>query len=594
MTITLKSTEVEEEFAVPWLGCRNDEDDPYRELIEDTKKRLEQARSWLEDCVANHGPPCQLDTVQEQPRRVLDISSDAVRLQSASSVPGKDWHYACLSYSWGKSGNIMTKRENIDTFRQGIDTGCLPKTIDDAIRIARSLGMRYLWIDALCIIQDDRSDFMNQIPMMSSIYRGADVVISAQGAASVHEGCLAIQSAKNAPFRRVELPFRDPDDGGRTRLVKLSVQEKEQEYYSGVPGHHSSRPSSDDEALIPLSTRAWVFQESFLARRILFVTPSELSWQCGALSRCECRTEPKKAIARFAAAGGDFFDTKMLSQVLALKNLKHGPWGPLLTIHLWGELIRQYSMKNLSVWTDRLAAIQGVSTALMETIPEDFQPNAYLFGMWRPLLEQSLPWHRNVLGPTADSDVAKTLKEMAPSWSWVTVPGAVEYYPVAWNTESETFVTIVNVECSYDAPKTGIFGAGKGTILLCGRLIPVTIDDPKPQRNGTVQISFPDDYNNAGNQDSAPAILRMELDDPTDEEIWRCVTHFLPLVAESGRMHGICLAPQAADVRSDGMWEDASGPFRRIGYAYDHDRSVDFWAQPVEAMQKQTGFFTLV
>ncbi|CAA9958072.1 HET-domain-containing protein [Pyrenophora teres f. maculata] len=252
-----------EEHAVPWLGLRDSERDEYRELTDDLPSRLKEAHMWYQNCKTQH-PLCVSSKV-EWPRRVLDIAADSILLVDSTSILSSPDHqqggYACLSYVWGTDGNLTTLKRNLRSHMDGIDMATFPRTLADAIHITRSLDLRYLWIDALCIIQDDWEDQMYEIPRMSSIYHSAEFVISAQSAANVHEGFLDSGRGANALFKRAEMPFRMPD--GTYRKVKLSIRKKEYAYLE-VPAHHSVRFVRDSD-VIPLTNRAWAQQESFLA-----------------------------------------------------------------------------------------------------------------------------------------------------------------------------------------------------------------------------------------------------------------------------------------------------------------------------------------
>ena len=93
-----------------------------------------------------------------------------------------DQHYATLSYSWGRNQTITLGKDTYDTFRSSIDQTTLPKTIQEAIYIARGLDIRYLWVDALCVIQGDEEDFAQEISCMGSFYAGSlDTIAAADG-----------------------------------------------------------------------------------------------------------------------------------------------------------------------------------------------------------------------------------------------------------------------------------------------------------------------------------------------------------------------------------------------------------------------------
>ena len=87
--------------------------------------------------------------------------------------------YIALSHCWGKAPIVRTTKDTLSRRRQGIDTSLLPPAFQDAILIARRLEVRYLWIDSLCIIQDDELDWQTESAKMSTIYQNALLTISA-------------------------------------------------------------------------------------------------------------------------------------------------------------------------------------------------------------------------------------------------------------------------------------------------------------------------------------------------------------------------------------------------------------------------------
>jgi hypothetical protein len=216
-------TDAGEDAAIPWLGLRDGKDDDYKEMAENLDDRLCEARTWLQECFSEHRA-CDRRIDFEWPRRVLDIADECVRLVTSASLSQTQteetryyyYYYACLSYAWGTSENLKTLKENLESHMRGIGISSLPRTLSDAVYVCKAMGIRYLWIDALCIIQDDTQDWMDQIPKMSSIYQGAELVISAQAASNVHQGFLSLTTAKNAPFKRVELPFQLPIPDSQT------------------------------------------------------------------------------------------------------------------------------------------------------------------------------------------------------------------------------------------------------------------------------------------------------------------------------------------------------------------------------------------
>jgi hypothetical protein len=459
---------------------------------------------------------------------------------------------------------------------------------------------------------------MDQIPRMSSIYQGAELVISAQGASSVHEGFLSLGPAANAPFKRIEAPFRMPD--GTVRTVKLSIREQQAQYLN-VPAHHSSRPRVNDDVniakiLVPLTTRAWVFQETFLARRILYATPSELAWECSIHEMCECRVLPIDGKTRQAVEWEDYGLIRTLGQILHVQNV--GSAEPPLSskLKLWAEVVGRYSDKQLTRWTDRLAAIQGVVEALAQTMPDKFKTEDYLFGLWRPNLEKLMLWTRHPRTP-GDSTTAATLREIAPSWSWVTMVGGVHYSEYIFEPNAHIWTTVFRIQQTESTvSETQVFGAGKCTLTLFGLCIPVQQEplhlrlrqtDPQEDDDMEVPFVFPERY--AAKWNYGPAVIDMIPDDPTDKTVFDRVTHFAPLVhgppyadtEPRPQIQGLFLERVGAPDEGKEVFqaEDRSipyeikfeGTFRRVGFGSDYPSQVHLhWKRPAEYVREMRIF----
>ncbi|KAG9195985.1 hypothetical protein G6011_01106 [Alternaria panax] len=501
---------------------------------------------------------------------------------------------------------------------------CVPRKDGWPRRILDLTSDSVRLIDALCIIQDDVQDWMDQIPRMSSIYQGAELVISAQSASSVEEGFLSLTSAANAPLKRIEVPFRMPN--GTSRIVKLSIREQEQQYFN-IPAHHSSRPMvgenvSINNVLVPLTTRAWVFQENFLARRILYATPSELAWECSKHERCECHVSPRKVGTLLAAEYEDYGLIRTLGQMLRAEHQRAAGQPISDKMKLWAEVVRKYSERNLTRWTDRLAAIYGVVEGLAQTMPDKFNPKEdYLFGLWRPNLEKCMLWSRHPRTP-GDSATAATLREIAPSWSWVTCVGGVEYYDSIFEPDAHIWTRVFRIEHIESAVSdTDVFGAGKCKLALFGLCIPVQHEpthlsvlqeDAREEDYLEVPFLFPERYTSKSEWNFGPPVIDMIPDDPTDKTVFDRVTHFAPMVhrpphdGEEPRpqIQGLFLeriggpdeGKEPFNIENEGTSYDIKfeGTFKRVGFGYDYGSQVDLHWNGKEDYISEMRIFKLV
>ena len=210
------------------------------------------SKECIEDCAQNH--TCQSTKKPRLPSRVVDCKDPQNPKLCAGS--GQKAHFAALSYVWGQAQPHSTYSTNIESYFSRIDVGVLPQTIVDAIKATHHLGLRYLWTDTLCIIQDSQDDKNNELPEMCNIYKNAYVTIIAACSKKAGDGFL--HNRKNPVS--TPLPFWLPSG----ELGTIHVREQER------------APQNE-----PVNQRAWCFQERVLASRALIYASHTLQFQCG-------------------------------------------------------------------------------------------------------------------------------------------------------------------------------------------------------------------------------------------------------------------------------------------------------------------------
>ena len=224
---------------------------------------LSVASSWLRDCLKCHMTCQQLYREDKQlPTRVIDVGSAGEihepRLVATNSAHGS---WAALSYCWGGESSFILKADNLQNMMNGIPTESFPVTLRDAAQVARSLGIRYLWIDALCILQDSPEDWALEAARMGEVYRGAKVRISAINSPRTGSGILG---EREAPSLNCRLKW-DPTRDGDSTPVYL---------HSGSHLWDVNMKSS------PLNTRGWTLQEALLSPRTLSYGIQQMIWEC--------------------------------------------------------------------------------------------------------------------------------------------------------------------------------------------------------------------------------------------------------------------------------------------------------------------------
>ncbi|TLD11601.1 hypothetical protein PspLS_11501, partial [Pyricularia sp. CBS 133598] len=166
----------------------------------------EAVRSWIHKCQNHHAKHrCPGPEPPLLPKRVVQLvgDGDVVRVVSSHQHSPQRGHYATLSYCWGGPQAVVATRANLAALEtNGIRTSELGRTIQDAIRTTRILGLKYIWIDALCIVQDDEGDKAGEIPKMGEIYANCIISIAASSASSSKEGFLDVPPMCNLPEAR--------------------------------------------------------------------------------------------------------------------------------------------------------------------------------------------------------------------------------------------------------------------------------------------------------------------------------------------------------------------------------------------------------
>ncbi|EAQ84185.1 hypothetical protein CHGG_10589 [Chaetomium globosum CBS 148.51] len=300
----------------PWLAD-NMPDLPVGKEIPSTTAS-EETLAWavreLDHCRQNH-EACNSFPPAPLPSRVLDLRADGesgVRLYVSQ---GETSPYVALSHCWGPRPFLRTLTGSLDEHKAEIAWSRLPRNFQDAIEFTRKLGIRYLWIDSLCIIQDDIEDWRYEAAQMGSVYRNATLVISAAKSESAYGGLYAEMPEKHRTYTVTFTPGQDDDDDDddddrstshcnsddetnnitTTTTTNNSNPPKpkpppEQIHFRVSLSHphrllsHHHAPTSS----LPIFTRGWILQERFLSPRILHFGPEELSLECLTTTTCQC------------------------------------------------------------------------------------------------------------------------------------------------------------------------------------------------------------------------------------------------------------------------------------------------------------------
>lgn len=394
----------------------------------------------------------------------------------------------------------------------GIDIGKLPRTFTEAFMVCRQLGYRYIWIDSLCILQDDDDDWRAEASLMGKNYANAELNISATAAEDSDAG-LFVQ--------------RDPK---LVMPIKVTISEPGSPFNPG--SYHILDPQiwSAGVSEAPLNSRGWVFQERLLARRVLHFGRNQLYFECHQQDACESfplglPTIPTYAFRDLGAAPNGHF--KSLDPVISGRRAREERRGgrqcpdeSLDPYYLWAEWVETYSALQLTKATDRLIAISGLAKLLQEILSDD----QYLAGLWRRHLPYHLLWSkRKHLRHGTNS-----LDYCAPSWSWASIKDQVDMYPVSTSSDDEVIlVDIIEAEgIPAGADETGpVVG---GYVTLRGPLRPARWAFYQPSEDRT-SIS-----------DLVPQLTLPGSNSPAKISVWEDEWNRLPLadtLSDQNRHH---------------------------------------------------------
>ncbi|EPE27956.1 hypothetical protein GLAREA_04747 [Glarea lozoyensis ATCC 20868] len=352
----------------------------------------EWARHKLKECLSNHGTCTLLRRDPNfMPTRLLDVSSvntdGIVRL----TYPTSQWpkpRYLTLSYCWGGDQKFKLTHATYDELQVGISVARLQKSIQDAIRITNWFDVQYIWVDSLCIIQDEPDDWDHESKQMCEVYQNSTLTISAQGAKSSEQGCFASRN----PLMHLPCKLTEADSNGNAVTV---FPQKSTAWW---------RKQAFEQA--PLFKRAWVIQERMLSPRNLCFGEI-LTWECNQVSTSEfdeflgLRNPNPKAL---------------LPVVPHVKGELHSEKPVFSIFEFWSDLMRSYPASGITVNSDRPVAVRGIIQYL-----EEVTDYMNMHGLWIQFLNFEILWlveKPSKLQRLQVNDV-RARKNQSPSWSWL-------------------------------------------------------------------------------------------------------------------------------------------------------------------------------
>ncbi len=391
--------------------------------------------SWIDRC-EKQDSSCVLTEHASLPRRVIRVGRESGHENPALfDGTGILDRYTTLSYRWGNSSvnTHVTTESNLESRKLRFPLTSMPKTIRDAITVTRRLGVLYLWVDAICIVQDSVQDWEEQSAHMYEIYANAWLNISADGARNSHEGFLR---------RRNPLSIRPcifPNlIAGVHPGVKISPR---------FPLHRGPRAIScgiPEDQPSYLTSRGWVLQENLLSGRIVHWNRNEVTWECKGFDASERKPQgelfnvhdgmEKVIRAVLHEDQGDAWTVQQyISSSIDRRTPKTAkPFRETISLEMtrrwckaWHRVVERFSDCILTKEEDTLFAILGLAYAFKA---QAHNGSTYLAGLWRQDFPYCLCWYRRETRPNTPSQTAGHRLDIAPSFSWASVGVSIRYF----------------------------------------------------------------------------------------------------------------------------------------------------------------------
>ncbi|RGP61345.1 hypothetical protein FLONG3_10579 [Fusarium longipes] len=364
-------------------------------------KSIEFIKGQLQNCSSRHTghKSCPSHEQTKLPTRMilLDPVTDTIHLhETDESDRGV---YAALSHCWGPPGlhPIRITGNTISQFKEPTPISDLTAVFQDAIWLCKQLGIYNIWIDSLCIIQDDGRDWQSESSKMAQYYSNAHVTIAVERSWDSNTHFL-----RDAEDRWRPMSYSTIDENGSSITYIIQEHYSHQAFLAGLSNYFKRGKDI-------LLNRGWCLQEAVLSTRVIHFTPSDIIWECRSTMEC---------LDRHHRPDQEDWNIRKI-----LTKLEHWPSTDqdrqVATCKVWNRLVRKYTLRTLSFQQDKLPAFGGIASYFSR-----FYGDRYLAGIWESQLLSGLCWKVVETGQTQVRSLA--LEEpTAPSWSWASLPVGV-------------------------------------------------------------------------------------------------------------------------------------------------------------------------
>jgi hypothetical protein len=458
--------------------------------------KAEETIAWLKrrikQCDNHHGCIPRRRPAPPLPIRVLDLAAQSQGVVLADGS-GRRGEYVALSHARDSLAFSTTKANISEIQANGILVSNLPKTYRDVIAVADAFRIRYLWIDLMCVIQDDPEDCVRASAKISDIYSNAYLSISATASSSANGGCFINRESskyfslehrsmgydtirETAKAVRVvgQMALKTDRDGG-TRGMGDMVGDELYLWKEWMPPSYDSMPNdyvigrfgslADPIRFEHLSSKPWTLQERLLSPRMIHFGSHQLFWECPQLMLAEDGTvltgnyaDIEEVIAREIISDkertprdGYVTRPKRGSSIRAGRRTMytlHGPW-----FRGWIDVVEEYSRRFTCDSNGRLSALSGLARKIAERTG-----NTYWAGLWREHIWEDILWRCCCAPESVESTRGPACT--APSWSWASARTSVDFLPA----NGQSIVSSL-VNCRVTLSTQDAFGHVKDAIL---------------------------------------------------------------------------------------------------------------------------------